>query len=39
MIRRCLNGLEIVLHAVILISGVYGLYMFFWLLGLILEVL
>ena len=39
MIRRCSEGLEILLHAIILISGIYSLYMFFWLLGLILEVL
>ena len=38
MIRRFSDGLEILLQSVILISGVYGLYMFFWLLGLILEV-
>ena len=39
MIRRFSDGLEILLQAVILISSLYGLYMFFWLLGLILEVL
>lgn len=39
MIRRFSDGLELVLQAVILISGVYGLYMIFWLLGLVLEVL
>lgn len=39
MTRKCLNGLEILLQAVILISSLYGLYMFFWLLGLVLEVL
>lgn len=39
MTRRFSDGLEILLQAVILISGVYGLYMFFWLLGLVLEVL
>lgn len=39
MTRRCSEGLEILLQAVILISGIYSLYMFFWLLGLILEVL
>ena len=39
MTRRFSDGLEILLQAVILISSLYGLYMFFWLLGLILEVL
>ena len=39
MIRRFSGGLEILLQAVILISSLYGLYMFFWLLGLVLEVL
>lgn len=39
MIRRSSDGLEILLQAVILISSLYGLYMFFWLLGLVLEVL
>lgn len=39
MIRRFSDGLEILLQAVILISSLYGLYMFFWFLGLVLEVL
>lgn len=39
MTHKFSDGLEILLQAVILISGIYGLYMFFWLLGLILEVL
>lgn len=39
MIRRFSDGLEILLQAVILISSLYGLYMFFWLLGLVLGVL
>lgn len=39
MTRRFSDGLEILLQAVILISSLYGLYMFFWLLGLVLEVL
>ena len=39
MIRRFSDGLEILLQAVILISFLYGMYMFFWFLGLVLEVL
>lgn len=38
MIHKFSDGLEILLQAVILSSALYGMYMFFWLLGLILEV-
>ena len=39
MTRKFSSALEIVLEAVILGSSLYFLYMFFWLLGMILEVL
>lgn len=39
MIHKFSDGLEILLQAIILISGIYSLYMFFWFLGLVLEAL
>ena len=39
MTRRFLNALNTVLQGAALATSLYLLYMFFWLLGLVLEVL